>query len=252
MKILIDTKKNTIKINNKIKNIYSKKSFDCISELWTKLGWNQKYSYTFTWLGRPIIQIPEDIVRFQELIFMLKPNIIVETGIAHGGTAVLFASILNLINNRGRVLAIDINIRKENLKAIKNHPLSKYIKLFKGSSIDNETFKKVKKNIRSKDKVFVFLDSNHTSEHVYNELMLYSQIVSKNSYIVVCDGVMRLVNDTPRGKNNWAVDNPIKAIKKFLKNNNNFILNEPDWLFNESKLNKRITHSPMCFIKKIR
>ena len=91
-------------------------------------------------------------------------------------------------------------------------------------------------NIKPNDKVFVFLDSNHTYEHVYNELMLYSKIVSKNSYIVACDGVMSLVNDTPRGKKYWKRDNPIKAIKKFLKNNKNFILDEPVWLFNESKL----------------
>ncbi len=252
MKILIDTKKNTLKINNKSINIYSKKSFEYISELWVKLGWNQKYSYTFTWLGRPIIQIPEDIVRLQELIFQIKPNKIVETGIAHGGTAILFASILDQIKNKGKVIAIDIKIRNKNLRAIKNHSLSKYIKLFEGSSIDSRIFKNVKRKIKANDKVFVFLDSNHTFDHVYNELIMYSQIVSKNSYIVACDGVMNLVNDTPRGKRNWSVDNPIKAIKKFLKNNENFILSEPNWLFNESKLNKRITHSPMCFLKKIK
>ena len=252
MKILIDTKRNAIKINNKSISIFSKKSFECISELWNKLGWNQKYSYTFTWLGRPIIQVPEDIVRFQELIFRLKPNKIVETGIAHGGTAILFASILDQINNKGKVLAIDIKIRKKNLKAIKKHSLYRHIKLFEGSSTDLNIFRKVKKNIKPNDKVFVFLDSNHTYEHVYNELMLYSKIVSKNSYIVACDGVMSLVNDTPRGKKYWKRDNPIKAIKKFLKNNKNFILDEPVWLFNESKLNKRITHSPLCFLKKIK
>jgi len=252
MKILIDTKKNTIKIKNKTINIYSKKSFEYISELWIKLGWNQKYSYTFTWLGRPIIQIPEDIVRLQELIFRIKPNKIIETGIAHGGTAILFASILDQIKKKGKVFAIDIKIKSKNLKAIKNHSLSKYIKLFEGSSVDSKIFRNVKKNIKLNDKVFVFLDSNHTYEHVYNELILYSQIVSKNSYIVACDGVMNLVNDTPRGKRDWIIDNPIKAIKKFLKNNDNFVLSEPNWLFNESKLNKRITHSPMCFLKKIK
>lgn len=252
MKILIDTKKNTIKIKNKTINIYSKRSFEYISELWVKLGWNQKYSYTFTWLGRPIIQIPEDIVRLQELIFRIKPNKIVETGVAHGGTAILFASILDQIKNKGKVFAIDIKIKNKNFKAIKNHSLSKFIKLFKGSSVDPDIFKNVKKNIKLNDKVFVFLDSNHTYEHVYNELILYSQIVSKNSYIVACDGVMNLVNDTPRGKKDWVIDNPIKAIKKFLKNNDDFVLSEPNWLFNESKLNKRITHSPMCFLKKIK
>jgi cephalosporin hydroxylase len=252
MKILIDTKNNTINIKNKTINIYSKKSFEYISDLWIKLGWNQKYSYTFTWLGRPIIQVPEDIVRLQELIFQIKPTKIVETGIAHGGTAILFASILDQIKNKGKVIAVDIKIRSKNLKAIKSHSLSKYIKLFEGSSTDSKIFKNLRKNIKKNDKVFVFLDSNHTFDHVYNELIMYSKIVSKNSYIVACDGVMNLVNDTPRGKKEWITDNPIKAIKKFLKNNDNFVLNEPNWLFNESKLNKRITHSPMCFLKRIK
>lgn len=252
MKILIDTKKKIIKINSKSINLYSKKSFEYISELWTKVGWNQKYSYTFSWLGRPIIQIPEDIVRFQEIIFKLKPDKIIETGIAHGGTAVLFASLLDQINQDGKILAVDIEIRQKNLKAIKSHSLSKYIKLFEGSSIDPVIFEKIRKNIKPKDKVFIFLDSNHSYQHVYNELLLYSKLVSKNSYIVACDGVMNLVSDTPRGKKNWDIDNPVTAVKKFLKNNNNFILEEPKWLFNESNLNKRITHSPMCFLKKIK
>ena len=252
MKILIDTKKNIINIKNKNIDLYSKRSFEYISDLWIKLGWNQKYSYTFTWLGRPIIQVPEDIVRLQELIFQIKPTKIVETGIAHGGTAILFASIMDQIKNKGKVIAVDIKIRSKNLKAIRSHSLSKYIKLFEGSSTDSKIFKNVKKNIKQNDKVFIFLDSNHSYEHVYNELITYSKLVTKGSYIVACDGIMNLVNDTPRGKKHWIKDNPIKAIKKFLKNNTKFVLSEPNWLFNESKLNKRITHSPMCFLKKIK
>ena len=252
MKILIDTKNNTLNLKNKTINLYSKRSFEYISDLWIKLGWNQKYSYTFTWLGRPIIQIPEDIVRLQELIFQIKPTKVIETGIAHGGTAILFASILDLIKNKGKVIAIDVKIRSRNLKAIRRHSLSKYIKLFEGSSTDTKIFKNVKKHIKQNDKFFVFLDSNHTYEHVYNELIMYSKLVTKDSYIVACDGVMSLVNDTPRGKKDWIINNPIKAIKKFLKNHSNFVLSDPNWLFNESKLNKRITHSPMCFLKKIK
>ena len=167
MKILIDTKNNTINIKNKTINLYSKRSFEYISDLWIKLGWNQKYSYTFTWLGRPIIQVPEDIVRLQELIFQIKPTKVIETGIAHGGTAILFASILDQIKNKGKVIAIDVKIRSKNLKAIRRHSLSKYIKLFEGSSVDIKILKNVRKNIKQDDKVFVFLDSNHTYEHVY-------------------------------------------------------------------------------------
>ena len=124
----------------------------------------------------------------------------IETGIAHGGTAILFASILDQIKNKGKVIAIDVKIRSKNLKAIRRHSLSKYIKLFEGSSVDIKILKNVRKNIKQDDKVFVFLDSNHTYEHVYKELIMYSKLVTKNSYIVACDGVMNLVNDTPREK----------------------------------------------------
>ena len=252
MKIFIDLDKKNLKINNKNINIYSKKSFDIVSKIWVKLGWNQKYSYNFTWLGRPIIQIPEDIIRLQEIVYNLKPNKIIETGVAHGGTAIFFASLLKLANINGKIIAVDIKIRKQNFREIKKHSLINFINLIEGSSTDSFIFNKVKKNIKKNDRVFVFLDSNHTFEHVYKELNLYSKLVTKNSYIVVCDGIMKLVSDTPRGKKSWANDNPLKAIKKFLKQNKNYVINEPNWHFNQSKLNKRITHSPMCFLKKIK
>ena len=252
MKVSIDTQKRTIKYNNKSLSLYSKSSFEFISDLWVNLGWNQKYSYTFSWLGRPIIQLPEDIIRIQELIFKIKPTKIIETGIAHGGTSILFASLIDMMKIKGKVIGIDIKIRKKNLKAIKKHPYSKYISLIEGSSIDDETFKKVKKHIKSHDKIFVFLDSNHTCDHVYKELLLYANLVTLNSFIVVCDGIMQTVSDTPRGIKKWQKDNPLIAIKKFLKNNNKFALHEPKWPFNESKLSKRITHSPMCFLKRIK
>ena len=110
---------------------------------------------------------------------------------------------MDQIKNKGKVIAIDVKIRSKNLKAIRRHSLSKYIKLFEGSSVDIKIFKNVRKNIKQDDKVFVFLDSNHTYEHVYKELIMYSKLVTKNSYIVACDGVMNLVNDTPRGKKDW-------------------------------------------------
>jgi len=252
MKISIDTKKGIIKSNKISFSLYSKKSFELISNLWVTLGWNQKYSYTFSWLGRPIIQIPEDILRIQEIIFNIRPTKIIETGIAHGGTSILFASLFDMMKIKGKVIAVDIKIRKKNLRQINNHPYAKYIKIIEGSSTDNEIFKKINKQIKSDDRVFIFLDSNHSFNHVYNELLMYSNLVTKNSYIVVCDGIMQAVSNTPRGNLSWKKDNPIKAIKKFLKNNNKFSIHEPKWSFNESKLDKRITHSPMCFIKKIK
>ena len=268
MKILIDFNKKILRNNKKDINIYSKKAFEIISDLWVKLGWNQKYSYNFSWLGRPIIQVPEDIVRLQEIIYNIKPTKIVETGIAHGGTTIFFASLLKFINN-GKVIAVDINIKKKNLREIQKHFLRSTIKLIEGSSVDPKIFKKIKKNIKKNDKVFVFLDSNHTFEHVYQELVLYSEIVTKNSYMVVCDGIMKLVHDTPRAglslkewqKKGWIMEkanlswknnNPLTAIKKFLRENDKYIIDEPKWLFNESKLNKRITYSPNCFLKKIK
>ena len=147
MKITLDTtnKKLFIEENSQLTefDLYSKQAFEIISDQWLKIGWNEKYPYTFTWLGRPIIQLPEDIIRIQEVIFSVQPDVIIETGVAHGGSLVLYASLCKAMN-KGRVIGIDIEIRPHNKKTIKEHQLHSFITLIEGSSIDPDIVKSTK------------------------------------------------------------------------------------------------------------
>jgi cephalosporin hydroxylase len=181
-----------------------------------------KYSYNFSWMGRPIIQYPQDMIAMQEIIWDIKPDLIIETGIAHGGSLVYYASLLELIGH-GEVLGIDIDIRDHNRKAIESHPMSKRIKMILGSSTSEETVEQVRQFAANKNKILVCLDSNHTHEHVLAELNLYAPFVSLGSYIVAFDTI---VEDLPEGYlpgRAWSVgDNPKTAVFEFLKNNPNF------------------------------
>jgi len=182
-----------------------------------------QYSYNFSWMGRPIIQYPQDMIAMQELIWQIKPDLIIETGIAHGGSIIYYASILELIGN-GEVLGIDIDIREHNRKEIEKHPMFKRIKMIQGSSVDPEIVARVADFAKNKKKIMVSLDSNHTHEHVMKELEYYSPFVSPDSYIVVFDTI---VEDLPEGyfsqQRPWGIsNNPKTAVHEFLQQNKNF------------------------------
>ncbi|MES2142232.1 MAG: cephalosporin hydroxylase family protein [Pseudomonadota bacterium] len=185
------------------------------------------YSYNFDWLGLPIIQFPQDIVAIQEIIWRTKPDIIIETGVARGGSLLLSASILHLLNGSGKVIGIDIDIREHNRKAIENHPLAFRIHLIEGSSIEEATINKLVSFIHPMDTVMVILDSNHTYSHVFKELELYSPFVSVGKYMLVMDTVIEYMpNDyfpnRPWGKGN----NPMCAVHDFIKTNSRFVIDE--------------------------
>ncbi len=181
-----------------------------------------KYSYHFTWLGRPIIQFPQDIIAIQEIIWEVKPDLIIETGIAHGGSLILSASILELIGH-GQVLGIDIDIRSQNRKSIENHFLSKRIQIIEGSSIDKEIASKVEKIAKEKKRIVVILDSNHTHEHVLKELELYSKFVKKDSYLIVLDTIIEDMEEDSFPDRSWNKNNnPKTEVWEFLKNNDRF------------------------------
>ncbi len=186
-----------------------------------------EYSYHFTWMGRPIIQYPQDIVATQELIWAVKPDLIIETGIAHGGSLVLSSSILELIGGDGHVVGIDIEIRPHNRKALEEHPMFKRITLLEGSSISEDIAARVQLLAEGKKRVMVFLDSNHAHDHVLRELELYSPLVTKGSYLVVFDTV---VEDLPANSfpdRPWDKgSNPKTAVWEFLKNNSRFVIDK--------------------------
>lgn len=189
-----------------------------LTRQWFNETCKHRYSYNFTWMGRPIIQYPQDMIVMQEIIWQIQPDLIIETGIAHGGSLIFYASLLELIGNQGQVLGIDIEIRPHNRVAIESHPIAKRIQMIEGSSIDPKIVEQVREIAQSKSKILVALDSNHTHDHVLKELELYSPLVSQDSYLVVFDTVVedmpeQFFKDRPWGQGN----NPKTAVKEFLK-----------------------------------
>ena len=187
-----------------------------------------QYSYNFSWMGRPIIQYPQDMIAMQEIIWNLQPDLIIETGIAHGGSLIYYASILELIG-KGEVLGIDIDIREHNKVAIESHPMFKRIKMIQGSSIDEAIVAQVKEHAEGKKTILVVLDSNHTHDHVLAELEMYAPFVSLNSYIVVYDTIVEKLpkNYLPGLERPWGVgDNPHTAATTFLATNKNFVIDK--------------------------
>lgn len=230
-----------------IKQMNKDVGFLNLSKKWLLQSLKHQYSYHFTWLGLPIIQYPQDIIATQEIIWNVKPDLIIETGIARGGSLIFSASILQMIG-KGSVLGIDIDIRKHNKIAIKKHHLSKRITMIEGSSIDEKVVNKVKTIAKTKKRVMLFLDSNHTYEHVLKELELYSSLVKKGSYIIVFDTI---IDDIP---NNWwgkhistrpwnKKNNPKSAVKDFVLKNNRFKI---DTIIDDKIL---LTVAPSGFLK---
>lgn len=226
-----------------IKSMNKDKEMLKLTKKWFDKAFSHEYSYHFSWLGRPIIQFPQDMVAIQEIIWKTKPDLIIETGIAHGGSLIFSASILEL-TGKGKVLGIDIDIRKHNRKEIESHPLKKRIKMIEGSSIDENILKKVKKEIKNKKKILLFLDSFHTEEHVLKELEMYSPLIKKDGYIVVFDTIIEFMPKNSFPNRPWDKgNNPHTAVKKFLKQNNHFKIDKEI----EKKL--LITSCPDGFLK---
>jgi cephalosporin hydroxylase len=182
-----------------------------------------RYSYNFSWLGRPIIQFPQDIVAMQEIIWRVKPDLIVETGIAHGGSLILWSSMLQLIGGDGRVVGIDIEIRPRNREELEKHPLFSRITLLEGSSVDPAVVDQVRTLAARRRRVMVLLDSNHAHDHVLKELHLYSPLVRRGSYLVVFDTIVEDMPDDFAAGRPWAKgNNPKTAVCEFLKGNDRF------------------------------
>ncbi len=223
-----------------------------LTNRWVLQSAQLKYSYNFTWLGRPIIQYPQDIIAMQELIWSIQPDLIIETGIAHGGSLIFSASMLELNAICGgpqdaEVLGIDIDIRAHNFEAIEKHPMFKRITMIEGSSVDEKIAQQVYDFAKDKKQVLVLLDSMHTHDHVLRELQLYSPLVTKDSYLVVFDTIIEdmpddFFPDRPWGKGN----NPKTAVWEFLKTNDRFEIDKEM----ENKL--LITVAPDGYLKCIK
>ncbi len=218
-----------------------------ITQDWFLATCQHRYSYNFTWMGRPIIQYPQDMIAMQEVIWQVNPDLIIETGIAHGGSLIYYASLLEMRGCNGRILGLDIDIREHNRIEIEQHPMFKRIDLIEGSSIDPQIANQVYKIAIDKQKILVILDSNHTHNHVLAELNLYSHLVTKDSYLVVFDTVVEDMPDSYFPHRPWGRgNNPKTAVWEFLKTNDRFVVDEQI----ENKL--LITVAPNGYLKCIK
>jgi cephalosporin hydroxylase len=254
-RIVIDTEAKTLVVEDGGSTtslpLYSDEAFEIVSRQWVKVGWNQKYPYTFTWMGRPLIQLPEDLVRIQEVIWSVRPDVIIETGVAHGGSLIFYASLCKAMEH-GRVVGMDIEIRAANRAAIEAHPLAPLITLIEGDSAAAETVARATDLVGDAETVLVILDSDHSKAHVRRELDAYHSLVSLGSYIVATDGIMRDLDDVPTGTASWTDDNPAAAAAEFASDHPEFVLEQPPWPFNESTLEHNITHWPDAYLRRVR
>ncbi len=230
--------------------------FKKITQDWFEQSIKYRYSYNFEYLGRPIIQYPQDIIATQEIIYKVKPDLIIETGIAHGGSLISWASHLCLIDieegldpkeSNRKVLGIDIDIRKHNRKALESHPLSFKIDMIEGSSIDQSIVNSVKAYSKKFRKIMLLLDSNHSHEHVIGELNSYASLVSKNSYCIVYDTCIEKLKKGSFEDRPWDVgNNPYSAVKEWLKKHSEFEVDKEI----DNKL--MISVAPSGYLKRIK
>ncbi|MGI9623335.1 MAG: cephalosporin hydroxylase family protein [Acidimicrobiales bacterium] len=196
------------------------------SQDWIRATYDHEYSYHFEWMGMPIIQYPQDIVAAQELIWTTQPTVIIETGIARGGSLVFYASMLQMTGG-GRVVGIDIDIRAHNRAAIEAHPMFEHIELIEGSSVDPAIVRRVEAAVGDDGPVMVVLDSNHTHDHVLDELRLYAPLVSKGCFLVVFDTIVEELPQSAFSNRPWGHGNsPLSAVEAYLAETDEFAVDE--------------------------
>ncbi len=214
-------------VKSNIASLKEDKDLQALSRVWSREVGRHKYTYNFTWMGRPIIQLPQDMIAMQELIFRIQPSVIVETGIAHGGSLVMYASMLELLGGEREVIGVDIDIRTHNRDALDAHAMRKRIHLIQGSSTAAETRAKVEERVAGRGPVLVALDSNHTHQHVLEELEAYAPMVTKGSYLVVFDTLIEEFPDDSFGDRPWKKGNsPRSAVREFMAKSDRFEVDE--------------------------
>lgn len=247
MKLVIDTVGRTLTRQDEgsetTVGLYTKEAFEALSLQWIRVGYSLQYYHTFTWFGLPVLQLPEDLVRMQELIYRVKPQVIIETGVFQGGSMLFYASLLEALG-QGRVIGIDLQIPPSVRRNIEAHPLSARISLIEASSIETSTLDRVKQAVGAAGPVLVILDSDHSRRHVAAELEMYAPLVTPGSWIVVADGYMKDISDVPRALPEWKTDNPFEAAREFAARHPEFLHAQPEWPCNDSPLTENVTYFP--------
>jgi len=255
MKIVIDTTAGTLTRtvdgSETSVGLYTKTAFEALSREWVRVGWSLKYYHNFSWFGLPILQLPEDLLRLQEVIYHVRPAVIIETGVFRGGSLLFHATLCKALG-QGRVIGIDREIAAADRQTISRHLLGSLVTLLEGDSTDSRTIADVKLRVGTAGPVLVILDSCHTKEHVARELECYAPLVTKNSYIVATDGIMRDLGDVPGGMPAWKSDNPLEAATEFAARHPEFLQEQPRWLFHDGELTENVTYWPGAWLKRVR
>jgi len=232
MKLSIDTDSRLLTVEDEgmLRDLplYSREAFDLVSHQWVRIGWGVSYYFTMNWFGRMILQLPEDLVRLQQVLFTLQPDVIVETGIYSGGSLLYYATLCEGLG-KGRVVGIDKHIDEETRAALATSRLAHRITTIEGDSAAPATVEAVRAGIKPGETVLIILDSDHSRDHVACELQAWHPLVSSGSCIIATDGVMRDLTDVPGGKPEWAHNNPSAAAADFLAGHPEFELRQPAW-----------------------
>jgi cephalosporin hydroxylase len=230
--------------------LFTKTAFEALSREWLRVGWSLKYYHNFSWFGLPILQFPEDLLRLQEVIYQVRPSVIVETGVFRGGSLLFHATLCQALG-QGRVIGIDREIAEADRAVISRHLLGSRITLLEGDSTDPAIVSELARIIGDSEPVLVILDSCHTGEHVTRELECYSRFVSRGSYIIATDGIMRDLADVPGGMPAWKSDNPFAAATEFAARHREFCQEPPPWLFRDGPLTENVTYWPGAWLKRV-
>lgn len=223
--------------------LYGREAFELLSREWVRVGWALRCYFTFTWLGQPILQLPEDLIRLQEVICSLRPDVIIETGVYGGGSLLFHATICEALGN-GRVIGIDRLITDETRKGLAGHRVSNRIEAIEGDSTAAGTIAKVRASVRKDESVMVILDSHHSADHVARELEVWAPFVTPGSCVLVADGIMRDLADVPGGQPEWVHDNPATAAREFAASHAEFEMRQPAWRHHLSPLEQNVTYWP--------
>ena len=254
VKIIIDTAARSLTTvdggSERTCNLYSKTAFEAISREWVRVGWSLKYYNNFSWFGHAVLQLPEDLVRLQEVVYRVRPDVIIETGVFGGGSLMFHATLCQALG-KGRVIGIDKHIDANQRESMQGHLLGSRISLVEGDSVSPEVVSRVGQMIRPGESVLVILDSGHTREHVTRELECYSRFVTPGSYIIATDGIMRELADVPGGQPEWVSDNPASAANEFAARHPEFRQQQPAWLFREGELTENITYWPGAWLERL-
>jgi cephalosporin hydroxylase len=255
VKIIIDTAANSLTTvdgqSERTCNLYSKAAFEAISLEWVRVGWGLRYYHNFSWFGHPVLQLPEDLIRLQEVIYRVRPDVIIETGVFQGGSLIFHATLCQALG-KGHVIGIDLHIPANVREAIAGHPLAPRISLLEGDSASEVTAGRVAAMIRGWDSVLVILDSAHTKDHVSRELECYSRFVTPGSYIIAADGIMRDLADVPGGQPEWVADNPRAAACEFASRHPEFRQQQPAWPYHDGELTSNVTYWPGAWLERLR